>query len=299
MNELVLTGLDGSNPLGFMAALGVLEVLSDEGEMVTLRWRQDGVWRPVVAVGGLDLEELIERLDRDRESCKTEPALDLEYGGTRDLKPPPGVFRSYLASLVDSATPQSRRSVDWAAAFATDVAVDNNGNTKPTALHFTAGTQTWLSMVFKLRDEVTPDDLREALLGPWSYERTLPVLGWDATASRDYALRASNPSHDKKAGVPGADWLAVRGLPCLPVVPEGRRVLTTGCAGEWKTGRFTWPLWGVALPRSVVRSLLRLRGLREMPLPQRRALGLVEVFECSIKRSDQGGYGGFSPSAVI
>lgn len=299
MNELVLTGLDGSNPLGFMAALGVLEVLSDPGEVATLRWRQDGVWRPIIAAPGLDLETLLARIERDRLSCASEAALDLEYGGTRDLKPPPGVFRAYLQALVEGSSPTARRGVDWAAAFATDVAVDNNGNTKPTALHFTAGQQTWLSMVQKLRDELTLDDLREALLGPWRYERTLPVLGWDSTASRDYALRASNPSFDKKAGVPGADWLAVRGLPFLPAVPDGRRVSTTGCTGEWKTGRFSWPLWDVALTRSVVRSLLRIPALREVRLPQRRALGVAEILECGIKRSDQGGYGGFSPSAVI
>lgn len=299
MNEVVLTGLDGSNPLAFMAALGVLEALTDQGLAVTLTWREDGIWRPVVRANDLSLERLLALLEEDRVSCSREPALELEYGGTRDLKPPPAVFRHYLLELAERATPERRRSVDWASAFATDVAVDNNGNTKPTALHFTAGTQAWLVMVLKLRDEVQLPDFEEALIGPWRYERTLPVMGWDSTISRDYALRASNPSSDKKAGVPGADWLAVRGLPNLPVLPMGRRVMTTGCSGEWKTGRFTWPLWDVAIGRATIRTLIRYPGIARLSNAHRAAIGITQVFECGIKRSDQGGYGGFTPASVL
>lgn len=299
MNEVVLTGLDGSNPLGFMAALGVLEALTDQGMAVTLGWREDGAWRPVVRANDLSVERLLALLEQDRLTCSKEPALALEYGGTRDLKPPPAVFRQYLLELAELATPERRRSVDWASAFATDVAVDNNGNTKPTALHFTAGTQAWLVMVLKLRDEVQVSDFEEALFGPWRYERTLPVMRWDSTVSRDYALRASNPSSDKSEGIPGADWLAVRGLPCIQVVPEGRRALTTGCTGDWKTTRFTWPLWDLPLGRPVIRSLLRIPRIAQLGVAERGARGITQVFECGIKRADQGGRGSFTPASVL
>jgi hypothetical protein len=297
MNELVLTGLDAANPLGFMAALGVLNAASEKGS-ARLSFREDGPWRPVLYSAASDFETLIDLLEADRTSCMTEPALDLEYDETRDLKPPPAVFREFLANLVMTATPEMRRSVDWAASFATDVAVDNNGKTKPTAFHFTAGQQTWLEMLRGLRDGLVREDFFEALVGPWQYRRTLPVLGWDSTAARDYALRASNPSFDKKAGVPGADWLAARGLSFLGVVPRGQRVVTTGCLGEWKTGRFAWPLWHTPLDRSMVTTTLRL-SVRNMPASVRRARGICAVYECGIKRHDQGGYGSFSPSAAI
>ena len=44
-----------------------------------------------------------------------------------DLKPPPGRFRSYLIDLVSRSEPGYRREVDFAAAFATETARDNNG----------------------------------------------------------------------------------------------------------------------------------------------------------------------------
>lgn len=299
MNELVLTGLDGSNPLGFMAALGIMEALTDCGENARLAWRDDGVFRPVLSGVELDPDVLIALLDRDRATTQDDPALALEYDGTRDLKPPPEVFRHYLRELVMRVSPQERRSVDWASSFATDVGVDNNGATKPTALHFSAGQQKWLEMVRRLAGAVTPDDLREAVFGPWTYTRELPVMGWDATSARDYALRASNPSKDKKAGIPGADWLAIRGLATLSVVPRGTRIHTTGCTGEWKTGRFTWPLWDVAIGRDVIRSLVRTRGLQSIPEDSRRLRGIAAVFQSGIRRSDQGGYGSFSPASVV
>ncbi len=298
MHDVTLTGLDGTNPQGFLAALGVLESATDTSPDVRLKWQYEGAWRPVLTSADANIDAVIERLDVARRACIDDPALALTYDGKRDLKPPPGGFRRYLEQLVDETTPLKRRSVDWASAFATEVAVDNNGNTKPTALHFTAGQQQFLQMVVELVRKVTKDDLREAVEGPWKYERPLPVMGWDATSSRDYALRASDPSTDKKLGVPGADWLAVRGLTFLPTVPRSSRVLTTGCVGGWKDGSFRWPLWTVPLTASVIRSVL-CQDIENMKKIERGDRGIALVLSSGIKRSDPGGYGSFEPASVI
>jgi hypothetical protein len=298
MSDLTLTGLDGTNPLGFLAALGVLAAVTDAAPGARLAWRREGEWRATLTCECADLDGLLDCLNADRRNCIDDPALALEYGGKRDLKPTPGQYRDFLIHLAAHASATNGRSVAWAAAFATDVAVDNNGNTKPTALHFTAGQQQFLQMVVELVNNVTKDDLREAIEGPWRYERSLPVLGWDATSSRDYALRASDPSTDKKRGVPGADWLAMRGLAFFPTVPQGARVMTTGCTGGWKDGRFRWPLWTVSLSAAVVCSLLR-QDMEALTEPERRARGIGAVFSSGIKRSEQGGYGSFEPALVI
>ena len=304
MTSLLLTGLDGANPLGFLAALGVLNVLSDAapaGTTPTLAWSYRGAWRPVVSSGevSLSVEMVAEMVMADLATWRKEPAIDLEYDGVRDLKPLPAVYRAYLERLVAKAEPERRRSVDLAVAFATDVAVDGNGNTKPTALHFTAGRQTFLAMVKELVEETRPEDLLEALRGPWRYERSLPVLKWDATVFREYALRADDPSKEEPNGVPGADWLAFRGLSFIRVAPRGRQIQTTGCFGEWKTGGFRWPLWSSALTRETVRSVLAHPRLQDLQERERRARGIAVVFEARIRRSEQGGYGSFSPAAVV
>jgi hypothetical protein len=297
MHDLMLPGLDGTNPLGFFAALGVLRALTDSGSDARLAWGYSAGWRAVVVSEHPDSDGLVAILDADRRLCLSDPALALAYDNKRDLKPAPATFRRFLAALAADAVPGYRRSVDWAAAFASDVVVDNNGNTKPTAFHFTAGQQQFLQMANDLASQVSVDDLREALDGPWRYNRPLPVLGWDATVSRDYALRASDPSTDKKLGVPGADWLALRGLTFFPVFPRGQRLLTTGCKGGWKDGSFTWPLWTSPLPPCVVGSVVGL-NVGHMSRLERQAHSIGAVFVSRIKRSDQGGYGAFEPAAI-
>lgn len=307
--ELLLTGLDGKNPLAFLAALGVLNALADrakEGQPAPrLAWRK-GTYLPAI-VNGPEPERLLEVLEQDLRSFRTEPAiLGLRYqkgGGAQahDLKPPPGEFAKYLSGLVGDGSrpgPERRRSLALASAFATDVARDNNENTKPTALHFTAGQQEFLAMVSELIAGVSADDLKEALFGPWRHQRPLPVLQWGNTSSRDYALRAGDPSKDKKLGVPGADWLAFRGLSFLRVAPVHDRIETTGCRGEWKTGVFRWPLWTVPLTRPVIASVLTSHEIRDVEPGTLRARGIEIVFESAIRRSDQGGYGSFAPARV-
>lgn len=328
MNEHVLTGLDGANPLGFLAALGVLAVADGESPpRPRLTWHNEGRWRPVLSTA-LDRAGLLSALERDLRTWGDDPAVQLCYrkggeddakekpnkkkGGepklARDLKPAPAQMRVFLQGLarrIDHLKPPpaflrgTRRALDYAGVFGTEVAVDNNGNVKPTALHFTAGQQEFLKSVLELIDQVNATDLEEAVFGPWRYARPLPVLGWDSTVARDYALRADDPAKSKKTGVPGADWLAFRGLAFIPVAPIGTEIRTAGCSGGWKSGQFTWPLWLGGLTVDTVRSVLTLGGLEDASAHQRRARGIALVLRARIRRSDQGGYGSFQPAAVL
>lgn len=301
MTEHVLTGLDGSNPLGFLAACGLLRWLAEEDEeplptAPRLRWVRDGVWRPVLD-GPEDLEPVLQRIAATAISWTEDPALGLCYdkGGktTYDLKPPPPLMREWLSSVRQS--PRGRR---FAAAYGVAEVVDNNGNVKPTALHFTAGQQVFLDMVRTLTSHVDVDALREAVYGPWLYQGSAPSLSWDSTVGRDYALRAGDPSKEKRQGVPGADWLAFLALPLHPVAAV-RGALATACTGGgWKSGRYRWPLWDVPATASGVRRLLMRQDLERLSAPQRRLLGVGEVLAADIRRSDQGGYGSFGPARV-
>lgn len=302
--SVVLTGLDGSNPLAFFAALGALLVAEERLGAARLSWEDQGRWRPVLH--GVDsADALIEAALLDLRSWDEEPALRFAYNGAgvvapgapdaaQDLKPPPKAARALFASLVGS-----RRSAAMAAAWFTEIAVDNKGNIKPTALHFTAGQQAWLSMVVALQQGVGEAELREALVGPWRGESRLPSLSWDATVARVYALRASDPSAEKRGSVPGADWLAARGLALLPVAPMAARAQTACVRGGWKDGEFTWPLWLSPAGSAELRGLLTTAKLDALSSAERAARGIGAIFSAAITRSDQGGYGGFNPARPV
>lgn len=299
MSEHRLKGLDGSNPLAFLAACGLLRWLTEEDPEpergpITLRWERDGAWRPVIG-GVAELDAVIARIAADAPRWVDAPAFSLVYDKkgkqTYDLKPPPDRMRAWLESVV-----HDRTGAAFASAFGVAEALDNNGNVKPTALHFAAGQQVWLEMARAIGAGVRPADLDEALRGPWRYDGLLPSMSWDATAARDYALRAGNPSKEKRQGVPGADWLALQALPLFPVA-AGRGGLATACTGgRWKNGRFRWPIWEAAAGLSAVRRLLLVRDLERWSERERALRGVAAVLACDIRRSDQGGYGSFGPA---
>jgi len=316
MTAITLAALEANNPLGFLAALGLLRVLDDRAAAAGARRPRLGFVDQGSFVAAVHTphtrDEIIELVLRDAAAQADNRALQLAYdqagtmvtpgakGATRDLKPPPGVARQLLDHAAQAATAAQAdpRTAAFAAAWFSDLVTDRNGNTKPTAFHFTAGQQAFLEMVEALRAGVTAAHLREALDGPWLNTSPLPSLTWDASVTRLYALRAGNPSKEKRGSVPGANWLAVLGLTYFPVVARGSRLVTTGVTGGWKDGAFTWPVWSPAAEASAVASLLRLDATA-WTQSQRRAYGVETVFRSRIQRSDQGGYGSFSPAAVV
>lgn len=310
MTDLVLAGLQAHNPLGFMAALGLLRVLDHEATVTGSEPPKLGFVDQGAFVARLvtshTMEEVIAIVLRDAAAQADNRALQLAYdaegalvapnakGATRDLKPKPAAARA----LLDYAATADLRTAALAAAWFSELVQDNNDNTKPTAFHFTAGQQAFLEMVEDLRIGLTAEHVREALEGPWVNISLLPSLSWDASVARLYALRAGNPAKERRGSVPGANWLAVLGLAFFPVVSRGGRLVTTAVSGSWKDSIFTWPVWSPAAEVSAIASLLRL-NVAAWTAEDRAAVGIEIVFSSRILRSDQGGYGSFAPAAVV
>lgn len=310
MNELVLTGLDGQNPLAYLAALGLLRVLDDHARRQhavapRLSFREQGRQVPCVTTE-LGIDEVIAVVLEDAAAQAENPVLRIAYdsdgnerppnhpGVSHDLKPPPALARRILERLVSAPSRASRLG----AAFFSEVVQANNGNTKPTALHFTAGQQTFLAMVEDLRAHISVEDVREALLGPWRGSSTLPSLSWDASVTRLYALRAGSPSKERRGSVPAANWLGLVGMEFFPVSPIGGRLATTCVEGGWKNSRFTWPIWEPALTTTTVASLLR-SNVAAFDATERRATGIIAVLQSRILRAENGGAGTFTPADVV
>ena len=310
MTDLTFTGLEAHNPLGLFAALGLLRVLARDARATQraaprLGFVDQGTF---VArfVAPYTRDEVIAAVLRNAAAQSDNVALQFAYskdgvpitatapGAIRDLKPSPDGARA----LLDGAATAERWIADQAAAWFSELIQDNNDRTKPTAFHFTAGQQAFLAMVEDLRAGLTPDHLREALDGPWLNTSQLPSLSWDASVARQYALRAGNPAKEKRGSVPGANWLAVLGLAFFPVVVRGERLVTTAVRGGWKDAVFTWPVWSPPAEATAIASLLRLDPTA-WTQRERAAYGIDIVFSSRILRSDQGGYGSFSPAEVV
>jgi|SRR5690554_681537 len=312
-----LTGLDGSNPLAFMAALGAMDVLSNQhpdAPGIYLHWARHDVWTPVLTLP--DGIELVETIWRDLEAWReSAPELDLKYEKQtakslrfiQDLKPPPEVFRDFATAAAQTAQQSGhRRHADYAAAYAAahpngddPLGVDHGAQTKPTAFHFTAGQQHFVTMVRELCAGLERAHFEEALFGPWQYASALPILRWDVIGERLYALMAGNPSSagNKAQGTAGADWLAFRSLVYFPTALMNSRIATTGFSGRGNTMTFRWPLWSAPTDANTIRSIVALSHLDKMSLSERGARGITTVLRSEAQRSTQG-YGNFAPASV-
>lgn len=281
----LLSGIDGGNLLGVLAALGLLRILSrhEPGLRPRLAWQvQEGAWRPqLVMQYKLSDEELITMLDAALKAMVAHPAWTF----ANDLNVSAQVYRDYARSAA-MAVPEEPLQAEFAAAFACDAVTDASGKkdiVSDTALRTMsgAGHQHFLGFMRQLAECTGPEHLRKALFEPWRYDDDKPSMRWDPLDDRRYALRWNEPSGDPIRTVRGANRLAIEALPLFPVMPRGRRLETTGFSlGGSRVTYIYWPIWRCPIPLPVVRSLLADRRLSD-PSKHRgplRAIGVELVY---------------------
>ena len=302
MNGTHLPGLEGTNPLGFLAALGVQVVFSNEDAQPRLWWSDD-VTPHAIVDEAFTVERVAARALEAFAHWNDSPAANpRRTDGSRmpkgdELKLLPGDIREYLRQAV---------RWDWSGRLATALvaegSLDNKREAKPSDFYFTAGQMKFLHMARKILNTVSREEIKAGLEGPWRYESELPSLGWDVTDDRVYALRADNPSPEKKLTNPGPEALALLGLSTHPVFAGRSRTDTQGCSGSWKAGWYSWPLWRRPASPHAVKSLLAHAYDHHPAASGRdrwyRGWGVSTILRSPIRRTDQGGYGTFGPSEV-
>ena len=282
---LLLKGLDGSNPLGFLAAVGTLRAVTHASPASKwyLQWQMsDGAWTPKL-LGDDPLSEdiLVDLLMPVLKRMQDQPALKF----AKNLNVSCEQFRLVTEKAQTAATFINRHEADFIAAFGCESfpISERNPTIQDTALRTMsgAGHQHFLGSMLELVQTTEPDHLRTSLFLPWQYADERPSMRWDPADDRRYALRWKDPSHDPIRTMRGANRLAIEALPLLPAVPGERRLQTTGFSQRPGEGvLFTWPIWEIPLSVDVVRSLLSMAELQE-PEPDHatlRARGVVQVY---------------------
>ncbi|NLI82291.1 MAG: hypothetical protein GX443_11510 [Deltaproteobacteria bacterium] len=302
MNEWVLAGLNGTNPLAFLAAIGTLRVstLAFPDRTPRMRWAiWEGAWRPWLSIEAtVDVETWLEGIDR----VLREETGHIAFGIADNLNLPIEAFRKVGRDAMELARPNDRRYADFLAAFGSD-AVESVVNGKrsgmmaDTALRTMsgAGHQHFLGFMRTLAKDNEIKDIRSALLGRWTYSDPGPSMRWDPNDDRRYALRWLEPSGDPIRTVRGANRLAIEGIPLLPTMPVKGRLETTGFTQEKRRQAvWSWPIWKQQIGLKVLSSLISLPELQK-DNPDRNALmamGIAEVYRCD--RITEGKYRNFT-----
>lgn len=299
----LLTGLNGSNPLAFLAALGTLRTaaLVWPNSRCRMAWKRfEGNWRPELTVY-LDQEvDLVAELEEELRREPKHQAFRFSNNLTVELDE----FRQQ-AIKAQAAACRYRRAADFIAAFGCE-AIKSMNDPKiiaDTALRTMSGSghQHFLGTMRQLAQDTQSEHLRKALMEPWRYDDPVEkhTMRWDPRDDVRRALRWSEPSGDPGRKVQGSVWganrLAIEGMALLPTTPVGNRLETTGFVRRKDIGMFwTWPIWECEVSVDVVRSLLAFKELREES-PGRRQLdvmGVKEIYRC--ERITQGRFRNFT-----
>ncbi len=324
MTELALAGLSGTNPLGAMAAFGLLRILANEDPFgpAKLAWDFDVDWHPRLHLEKTcKLDQVIDFLI-DRQPTRTKAPF---LSWNDDIKSSPEVFRDLWEAVRrnydcqdDGEAEETAETATFLAAFGSEAVKDKKArpDVKPTAFHMTAGQQRFLKSVKEVADSLDPrgrsakrqtaqdrrTELRQAyetaLSGPWTYRDTQHSLGWDPTTEGLHALSDISPSEARPKSVRAAVWLAFESLPLFPAVPSRKRLHTTGF--DANGSRLTWPLWEPAISVDTLRVLLGSLELCAEP-PATRELDLrgVRVVLTSHCVRDANGRGTFRNAVGI
>lgn len=282
-HSVVLTGIDGSNPLGFLAALGTLCVLHGaDHETARLHWTRRFVWQPVLS--GLSEPDQSKVVAEVANALCAETRDEIAIGIAEDdarkiIDCDPGHFLNVVKRLLGHASPAHRTSLDLVAAFSSDACIDKdyrgkpkvNKNNKPrleaTPFQFIRGSgqQYFLGTIVQLMRNVNAEKIQEALFGPWRYDEEKYSMRWDPVEDRRYALMDRDPTApDNKPGtVWMANLLAYRALVLFTSAPHLDRLATTGWSKHDGDDVFTWPLWDQPAGPDTIRSLLLLPELHK------------------------------------
>ena len=221
-----LSGLDGTNPLGFLAALGVQVAFANEDEQPRLWWSDEVTPRAVVDEG-FSVDRISAQALQAFSNWISSPAMNPAMPKGDELKLQPKDIRTYLQLAV---------GFGWSGGLATALlaegSLDNQGIAKPSDLYFAAGPQKFLDMARAVMKAAKIEEIATALEGPWAYASDAPSLGWDVSDDRVYALQAAKPGVEKKSTNPGAEALALLGLSRYPGVCRPRANGNPGVLGK-------------------------------------------------------------------
>lgn len=319
-----LPGLRGDDPLGFLAAVGLLS-LSEQRELPELRLAWQGGRAPVATVeGGVhsveqlgrELGAAFDRLrERDAVIPGAPPDLPPKKVGKKDpmRMPRDDMRKLYAEAYAAWLERRSTWAARWLAALAAQAAAKatQRADVELTPFYAPRGQMAMRTSIF----EKTMDAV-EAVGGPgdaltgW---RRVPYDGanFDERAKRDAGVTTSGEPDNR--GAPSPTWLAAMAMRFFPMTDDGRGTATVGWQRVrlypgYTTRSLIWPIWRPFLDPIAVRVLLAHPVLR-LELPERKdpvparpqelsALGVAYLFGASRRTLAQGD-GPLGPARLI
>ncbi len=273
MVDFQLTRLRGDNPLGFLAALGALQTLDDAKIEAFLFW--DG-FTPWLKVKVQDEAIMQKNICRDFLTKTLYKTLKRKRKGKNTLDPITVVkdnsvnftndkLYKYAKEAASKVLNGNNRPVDLLASFCVKGPKETVEKSN-WILTTGQGHQSFFKIERNIIEKITEANIKSALFGPPNEKDKGRLISfrWDPEEDRRYALIESDPSDKETLTVLGANALAFEALRSFPAfVIQGKKL---GMVAWNKTGdTVRWPLWKYPIEIEVVKSLLRIPEIWEVP----------------------------------
>lgn len=275
-----LPALDGRDPLGFLAALGLHRLLTQQqGRTVRLFFSTTSGCAvidselPTIDAIAATLHGLLSHAGDDTAIIGVDDRFPLRKpgrstsrgSGTTDESDPMRVPRAQYPQLVQRVTELGEPAVRWLRVLVTDLAVDGRGRAALTPYCAPSGQQSLRSFFATPLQAVrkNPAHINEALEG-WRRISDFTGEYLDHRAVQDAAQHPEGKPAN--TGVPGATWLATQALLLFRLTGDGQRATAT--LWHRHNGRhiMIWPLWKHPLDITATRTLLEHPALRPQPV---------------------------------
>lgn len=262
MTGVPLPALDGRTPLGFLAALGVLRLITEHtGRSARLAWSPADA-TAVLHDARTDLDALVEDLTAIVTSIPSDGVLLETSTGFPPLGTAPDklrmarpAFTGYASQVTELDGAAGER---WLGSLVTDLSIDKESRIDISLYIAPSGKQSMRTMLSKSLNLIrnSPGLLREALVA-W---RRYPAVTGEYLDHRVLYDAADTPDGktDAERGVPGATWLALMSYPLLRTTAvDARPVSTCWQHLNRRLGRrMIYPLWSAPLDTAAVQALL-------------------------------------------
>jgi CRISPR-associated endonuclease/helicase Cas3 len=281
----VFEGIDGSNPLGYLCALGAFRTLSlsSPESRIRMQWvRSKGAWRPAISSSvhrELNEEILLDILQKGLLVLPEDhPAIRLaEYINSSGL-------RNCLCSVAESATPMERQDSEWLSCNYSDIASpDSISQLQTTRRDYHPG------IVKGLTSLTTREHLKRTLFQAWDYADPIAGVSLHLEPREDrrhgyqWFMPSGDPTRANSGGMIGANRLALEAWPLFQSLPAGDKLATVGFRGlRANNTTFTWPIWNKPINLELLRSLLGLQAIQgsDLELNNFEFIGIPLLCRC-------------------
>jgi CRISPR-associated endonuclease/helicase Cas3 len=267
-----LPALDGRDPLGFLAALGLVRILTETaGVPARLAFSPDSgcavLWSELTTTG--EISEILTRVVKEIPPGAVLPLAGPGFPppsgtGKDPLRPSRSGYRTMTASFNETDLEVISA---WLPCLVTDLAADRQGRAALTPFTAPSGQQKVRTFFEKPLRAVAaaPRSLYEALTG-WRR-----IDGFTGEYLDHRVLRSAADDVEgrpgQEAGVPGATWLATMALPLLSHTGDGTRPRTVLWYRNEGSDMMMWPLWREPLDPHAIKCLLDHPALQQAAKP--------------------------------